>query len=86
MSLKVEWVDDHREPRHPPNPRYPDGIDLDIAGPSEAPSCFTYLRPYPTPRCGYFVVSCETCGLKAIVSTAGRPDDPRSLRVRCKLN
>jgi hypothetical protein len=48
MTLQVEWFDEGREPQHPPDPRYPDGIDID--------------------------------------ESAGRRDDPRSVRLPCKVN
>lgn len=100
MTLNVEWFDENREPQNPPDPRYPDGIDIDhtthiahdvksgtiLPHDPDRRTCFTFLRPYPTPRCGKFIVKCDVCGLLAIVTTAGRPDDPRSLRVPCKAN
>lgn len=79
----IEWVDGGREPKCPPNPRYPDGLDLDISHGAER-TCSSPLT-YPTPRCGYFVVSCRVCGFKTIITTAGRPDDPRTLKMPCKL-
>jgi hypothetical protein len=82
-TLRVEWVDGGREPRNPPDPRYPEGIDIDASMP-DLPSCETAL-PYPAKRCGHFIVSCQTCGLKALVTTAGRIDDPRSLKITCRL-
>lgn len=83
MSLKVTWLDGGREPRERPNPNFPKGIDLDISIPGR-PWCYTDL-PYPAPRCGAYVVRCERCGLKAGITTAGRPDDPRSVKLACKM-
>ncbi len=80
---QIEWVDSGRFPRNPPNPRYPDGMDLDISGGAER-TCEAPLV-HPTPRCGYYVVTCRICGFKTIITTAGRPDDPRSLKMPCKL-
>lgn len=82
-ALKVTWVDHHREPKHPPNSRYPNGIDLDLA--RDAPGCVTAL-PYPTPRCGLFYVECKTCGANVVITTAGRTDDPRSVKIACHRN
>lgn len=78
--LTVKWFDDHREPKSPPDPRYPNGIDLDIS--RGAKSCSTAL-PYPAKRCGLYVITCDICGQRTIVTTAGRRDDPKSIKVAC---
>ncbi len=82
-SFKVDWIDRGREPVVPPDPRYPEGIDLDCAI-DALPSCYTAL-PYPAKRCGLYFVECNICGANALITTAGRPDDPRSVRLPCKL-
>jgi hypothetical protein len=79
--LKVTWIDLRREPQCPPDPRHPDGVDLDTAH-GAAPSCRVAL-PYPARRCGLYAITCRTCGQSAIVTTAGRPDDPRSITIAC---
>ena len=81
-NLKVEWIDRGFEPQCEPDPRFPRGVDLDATR-GQVRTCQTAL-PYPATRCGYFLVSCSACGLQCIVSTAGRVDDPRSLKVPCK--
>jgi hypothetical protein len=80
---QIKWIDGHREPKVKPNPDYPDGVDV-RAVPSNytGPTC-KYELPYPAPRCGMYAIKCETCGINATVSTAGRPDDPRSLEISC---
>ncbi len=82
MSHKVNWIDRGREPKCPPNPDYPNGIDADASFGAEK-SCRVEL-PYPAKRCGLYHVTCEACGLTVGITTAGRPDDPRSLRMPCK--
>jgi hypothetical protein len=82
MALKVTWVDDHREPKHPPDPRYPDGVDLDMSL-KAIDTCVTPL-PYPARRCGQYVIACDICRQRILVTTAGRPDDPRSIKVACR--
>jgi hypothetical protein len=81
VSLTFKWVDGHREPKEKPNPAYPLGIDVDMSH-GAAKSCKTSL-PYPTPRCGYYLINCTTCGYTVAVTTAGRVDDPRSIKVPC---
>ena len=81
QALTVEWIDRHREPQCPPNPKHPNGIDVDMARGAE--SCVTNV-PYPAKRCGAYLVKCKRCGFSALVTTAGRVDDPRSIRVPCQ--
>lgn len=81
MALEHHWVDFGREPTQQPNPEYPEGIDMMI-GDANWPSCQTPL-PYPAKRCGMHVVKCNVCGLQVTVTTAGRPDDPRSVKMNC---
>lgn len=81
--MKVTWYDAGREPKCAPNPDYPKGIDVD--GSMGAVATCTAELPYPARRCGHYEVVCETCGLSVGVTTAGRPDDPRSIKLACKL-
>lgn len=82
QNLSVNWVDAGREPQCEPNPEYPNGIDLDVSGGATA-TCQTSL-PYPAKRCGRFIVDCSFCGFTCAITTAGRVDDPRSVKVPCK--
>jgi hypothetical protein len=83
VSISVKWIDRFREPTQPPNPAHPNGIDVDMA--KGRKSCVTDL-PYPAPRCGYYSLLCLTCGYTALVTTAGRVDDPKTVRLPCKPN
>jgi hypothetical protein len=84
-ALKIEWVDRGIEPQSPPNPNFPNGVDADLRSNRNAPSCKTDL-PYPARRCGQYVIYCGKCGLRVMVTTAGRRDDPRSVLMNCKLH
>lgn len=81
-AFKVTWIDRKREPQNPADPRYPNGIDLDMTR-GEPANCSTAL-PYPAKRCGYYYVECTICGKNAVITTAGRRDDPRSVKLACK--
>jgi hypothetical protein len=83
-SFKINWIDSGREPKCAPNPAYPNGIDLDGAKELGGSTCKTDL-PYPAKRCGYYYVECNICGYSLVITTAGRPDDPRSVLVPCKM-
>lgn len=78
---EVRWVDSTIEPQEKPDPRYPDGVDIDVSQGKE-PACTVEL-PYPFRRIGWVFVVCHTCGQRTILTTAGRPDDPKSVRTAC---
>lgn len=80
-KLRVTWFDHGREPQCLPDPAFPDGIDIDLSGGKK--SCEADL-PYPAKRCGMFLIVCEVCGRSAGITTAGRPDDPRHVKLACK--
>lgn len=79
---EIRWHDGGREPQCAPDPAYPEGIDVDASGGAVA-RCKTAL-PYPARRCGVYLVHCRLCGFRGAITTAGRPDDPRSVTVACK--
>lgn len=81
-AVKVTFLDKGREPTEKPDPRHPDGVDVD-ASDGAMRACVIAL-PYPAPRCGLWAVECAACGLTVLVSCAGRRDDPRSLKIACK--
>jgi hypothetical protein len=80
--LNVKWFDAGMEPKETPNPKYPFGIDVDLSE-GKHPTCSTAL-PYPARRIGHFKVSCDRCRLVIALTTAGRADDPRSIRIACR--
>ena len=84
MTFRIRWHDNGREPRCAPDPVYPNGIDVDMSGRAEA-TCKVALD-YPARRCGAYTIHCEDCGLFVVVTTAGRPDDPRSVKLGCRLS
>lgn len=80
-KLTIEWVDAGCEAQCPPDPRYPEGIDL-VERPDALRQCMTTL-PYPAPQVGVWVVRCERCRRSVHITAAGRADDPRSISVAC---
>lgn len=81
-QFRIRWHDSGREPQCAPNPAYPQGIDVNVSMGAIA-RCKTAL-PYPARRCGYYEVICKQCKLRIAITTAGRPDDPRSVILPCK--
>lgn len=83
-KMSVTWFDGRREPTGTADPRYPNGMTFDLAK-GASKNCMVEL-PYPAKRCGQYLIKCEACGYTAIVTTAGRADDPRIVKVPCKPN
>lgn len=83
MTLDVKWIDRGRKAQNPADPLFPNGKDVDISE-GAAATCATDL-PFPAPQCGVWIVSCPDCGLNVGVTAAGRLDDPRSVKLPCKL-
>lgn len=80
-EFEILWIDGGREPQVAPNPIYPEGIVI-VAADIGQKTCDTEL-PYPAKRCGYYRVTCTLCKFRTGITTAGRPDDPRELRLAC---
>jgi hypothetical protein len=78
----IEWVDAERWPQSRPDPRYPTGKDVQGC-PPDVTGCRVAV-PYPARRIGAYVIECKLCGLRMGLTTAGRPDDPRSVAMACK--
>jgi hypothetical protein len=57
-------------------------VAVDLRGDQPGPYCRVPLI-YPAPRVGHWRVSC-TCGYSAIVTAAGRRDDPSLALIPCK--
>lgn len=82
-DFKIKWIDREREPQCPPDPAHPHGIVVDLRQGNVKRACAADL-PYPAKRCGYYAVSCNRCKCVTIITTAGRPDDPRRVILPCK--
>jgi hypothetical protein len=82
--IEVKFLSHHRKAKIAPNPRFPSGIDVDLSG-GATPHCRTELA-YPAECCGVWLVHCPDCGIDAIITTAGRTDDPRSVKLACHPN
>lgn len=80
--FNIEWIDGARDPRSMSNPQFPKGVDIDASRGAEK-TCVANL-PYPSKRIGAYVVTCNQCGFRAGATTAGRADDPRSIKIPCR--
>jgi len=80
--MRVKFLSRNRKAQCQPNPAYPNGIDLDCG---ERPACKADL-PYPAPCVGLWYVECKLCHTNAAITAAGRPDDPKSVMIPCRMN
>lgn len=81
-NLKATFLSHNRQPRCAPNPAYPEGIDVDLSKGHKV-SCMVTL-PYPAECCGAWLILCKVCQQNYVVTAAGRPDDPRTVRLPCE--
>lgn len=79
----VKFLSDGRRAQCAPNPAYPNGIEIDATQNGEA-GCWVDL-PYPAECVGKWYVECEACGGTTLITAAGRPDDPKRVKLPCKL-
>jgi hypothetical protein len=84
MEAMVRFLDKGRTATSPPNPKYPNGVIVDMS------QGFTkrcdFKLPYPAPRCGVMHVVCNKCGVSVGITVAGRPDDPHTVIIGCHAN
>lgn len=80
--ITISFLDSGRQPRNKPDPRYPEGMTVDLSNGAD-PKC-GYNLPYPAPRCGVYAVMCGKCGARIALTVAGRADDPRVVVIPCK--
>ena len=81
-KIEVTFLSHHRKAQCAPDPKHPNGIDLDLTD-GAAVACLAEL-PYPAECCGVLIVRCKSCGNSAAITTAGRVDDPRTVKLPCK--
>ena len=84
MSEKFtfEWIKRGDRPINPPNPDYPNGIEVNMRL-RPGPVCHIDL-PYPAKEVGTHIITCNECGRRVAITAASRADDPRVLVVTCK--
>lgn len=78
------FLDSGRTATRKPNQKFPDGMDVDLRADPEQKHCCTNV-PYPAPRVGAYNIFCNKCKLRVAVTVAGRPDDPRTVTMPCKV-
>lgn len=82
VEHKVTFHSTGERARCAPDPRYPIGIDTDLT--NGATITCTIRVQYPAQCIGIHLIECVTCGMRVAVTAAGRPDDPREVRIACR--
>jgi len=82
--ITVDWLDAGVEAQCAPNPAYPNGVEIDLRRARNQRRACSVDLPYPAKRIGAYLVECKTCGTNALITTAGRADDPRKVTLPCK--
>jgi hypothetical protein len=85
--FNVKWLDGGRPPQSPPDPDYPDGLDVVIPrGQNDSEKTCHADIPYPPPHrhIGQWLITCTLCGFKLMMTAASRPDDPKSVTFPCQ--
>lgn len=82
--IEVRFLSHGRKAQVAPNPDFPSGVDLDLTH-GATRHCEAKL-PYPAECLSIWVLHCLDCGFTAAITTAGRPGDPRSVKLACKAN
>ena len=75
MTIDVVFLDSGREPQCKSDPRWPDGMPVNLAPGVPVKKTCTRNIPWPAPRCGSYMITCRECGFTAAITVAGRPDD-----------
>lgn len=83
-AITVEWLDAGRKAENEPDPKYPEGVLVDLSR-GRFKTCVVDVK-YPAPGVGQHRIVCSTCGMSAVVTAAGRADDPRYVKLPCKVN
>jgi hypothetical protein len=83
-DFQIEFKSYNRKAQVAPNPLFPRGMAVDLTN-GAAVACLATL-PYPAECCGMMFVVCKKCGANAALTVAGRPDDPRSVKLPCKAD
>lgn len=67
----------------PSDPKFPQGKIFDLRLIENVASCDVDLE-WPSPECGAWVIRCQECKSSALVTCAGRKDDPIKIKINCK--
>ena len=82
-GFDVVFLDSGRASECKSDPKFPEGQPINLAPNAIVKTCSRNL-PYPAPRCGVYLITCQTCHYRAALTVAGRPDDPCMVTIPCK--
>lgn len=78
----TKWIGNGQKPTCSPDPDYPNGRSMDLTN-DATPNCTVTLPHYPSDGRGVWVIGCFGCKLRIAITSAGRPDDPRTVKMAC---
>lgn len=83
-QFAIEWHGSGRAPTQESDPNFPDGIALDVS--DKASRTCEARVPWPATEVGFWIVKCRRCRFSVALTAAGRPDDPKSIKLPCRLD
>jgi hypothetical protein len=83
-NIDISFASENRKAVCQSDPMFPNGKDFDLTnGVAIRMACLVEL-PYPAKCCGKWILRCRDCGFTAVITAAGRRDDPRKVTLPCK--
>jgi hypothetical protein len=79
-QIEISWLSRHRKAQTAADPNHPNGRDIDGG---QRPACKVELQ-YPAECVGLYYVECLDCKSNMLITTAGRPDDPKTVMLPCR--
>jgi hypothetical protein len=83
-NIEIKFASEHRKAVNQPDPEFPNGRDFDLTGGLVIRMACLVELPYPAKCCGKWLLRCRDCGFTAVITAAGRRDDPRKVTLPCR--
>lgn len=80
----VDFIGEGRQATVPADPAFPHGRKVHTIVAAEGVQVCEVDLTYPVPECGRHRIICRRCGVVAMITAAGRADDPTMVTLQCK--
>lgn len=84
MTIDVRFVEAGGIAEGSPDPAFPKGRPVNLAGDRPLAQTCTFNLPHPAPRCGGYLVECRDCGFASTIAVTGLADDPSMVTMPCR--